>query len=448
VRRLLTISAFLGIAIRIAAQVDCFAEVALDRHSVYIQQPFRVTITVLTSTWYTAPLEFDNIQVPGAFLLKFDRTIPGIFYRHNKQYAGLQFYFIVFPYNPGELTFPSFDIVAHTGATGSSKSAGITISTKPQKVLIRPIPEAEKDGWLVAKEVSITQHWSRSLRGLKVGDVVERTVVIRAAGTLPQFIPPLQPQPLDFAGSYLQDAQLKDLRNQDDANGLLTQRIIYLLEKEGDFTLPEIPVIWWNPNSNRSYSRSAARTTIHIDANPALGMLSTIKDSIASLHKPVMAARKHVLRVLGMPWYAFAFVLLSALLATWTAVRTLVNFYHRYQRRRTAWLASEAYAFRRLMRANGTLPSLIKAMYAWWDKTLMSRDSLSIIHGLHKNRYTRLRMQLDADLWQWYKIGSREPVAGSDFKKELKIFRKEMREKQLARENTTSWCQRSTPPFV
>src|ERR1700754_4321428 len=111
-----------GTAPKANAQVSCFAEISLDRHSVYVQQPFRVTITVLTATWYTAPLEFDNIQLPNAFVLPFDQTTPGMFDARGKQYAGLQFYFIVFPYQSGTFVFPSIEIVAQTPPEGESKS--------------------------------------------------------------------------------------------------------------------------------------------------------------------------------------------------------------------------------------------------------------------------------------------------------------------------------------
>src|SRR5579862_3326915 len=78
-----------------AQRGDCYADVVLDRNSVYVQQPFRVTITVYTATWYTAPLQFNNLQIPHAFIIPFDQTVPGMFNFNNKPYAALTFYYIV-----------------------------------------------------------------------------------------------------------------------------------------------------------------------------------------------------------------------------------------------------------------------------------------------------------------------------------------------------------------
>ena len=140
---------FPGIALTTTAQPDCFARVTLDRHNVYVQQPFKVTITVLTATWYTAALSFDNIQVPNAFILAFDRTTPGMFSQGGQQYAGLQFYYIVFPYKEGEFVFPAIDIVAQTPPPGSSQSRNITISTPAQHFSVKRSEERRvgKECW-------------------------------------------------------------------------------------------------------------------------------------------------------------------------------------------------------------------------------------------------------------------------------------------------------------
>src|ERR1700761_6052378 len=111
------------------AQVTCFAQTQLDRNSVYAQQPFKVTFTVLTATWYTAPLQFDDIQIPNAFVIPFDRTQSGMFTVAGKQYPGLQFYFIIFPYVPGSYTIPPIKIVATTPAVGEGVAQKVILYT-------------------------------------------------------------------------------------------------------------------------------------------------------------------------------------------------------------------------------------------------------------------------------------------------------------------------------
>ncbi len=149
---------------RTIAQAHCFARIALDRSTVYVQQPFKVTITVLTATWYTQPLEFDNIQISNAFTLPFDQTTPGMFNVNGKQYAGLEFYFIVFPL-PGRRLHLTTD--QHSGRTpteGSSTATKVKIATPARRFIVKPVPDKLKgNDWLVAKNVFISERWNKPL---------------------------------------------------------------------------------------------------------------------------------------------------------------------------------------------------------------------------------------------------------------------------------------------
>ncbi|HEX6226250.1 MAG TPA: BatD family protein [Chryseolinea sp.] len=348
---------------------SCFARVQLDHRSVYVQQPFKVTITVLTATWYTAPIEFDNLQVPNAFVLPFDRTFPGMFEHNGKQYAGIQFYFIVFPYRAGKFTLPAITVHATTPPEGSSESRRITIKTPAQHFTVKTVPDNEGGTWFVAKSVAIHEHWNKSLSNLKVGDIIERTVRVRANGTLPQFIPALTEKKLDFANVYPQDPELKDLRTEYDANGELTQSFIYLLEKEGDFVIPPMPVRWWNPNVRKIQTRSLRQHALHVKANPDLGMVATIRDSleVAQQGAPTTLAKKEPLMIMGIHWYWFALYALASLIILYALIRLLVkvsrSLYINYVRYRS----SEQYWFRHLMSSPASQPIFWQRLYQWWD---------------------------------------------------------------------------------
>ena len=411
------------------SQVNCFAQLALDRHSVYVQQPFKITITVLTATWYTAPLDFENIQIPSAFIMSFDQTTPGIFKINGKQFAGLQFYFIVFPYKEGNFTIPAIDITATTPPEGSAVSTKIKLKTSPTAFIVKPIPENMKDeNWLVAKNVNIRESWNKSLQNLKVGDVVERTITIDASGTLPQFIPQLQKDSLDFASSYLQDADLKDERNDYDANGRLTQSMVYLLEKEGDFTIPAVQVKWWNPLSSRVYSRSAPAAKIRVKANPDLGILATLKDSLNATHASTLTTipQKKKLTILGMPWYLAIAYASALLIGLYFLIRVSIRIFRSYKIRHAIYLGSEQYAFRKFMRAPVRLSLIISPLYTWWDKLQMPDKSSSISWQMHRQQFKNIGKELSCYYKELYEEGNSAATANNSFKKEIRQYREKM----------------------
>ncbi len=348
---------------------SCFARVQLDRSSVYVQQPFKVTITVLTATWYTAPIEFDNLQVPNAFVLPFNRTTPGMYDHNGEQYAGIQFYFIVFPYKAGQFTIPAITVHATTPPKGSSESRRITIKTPVQHFTVKSIPDNVEGDWLVAKSITLHEHWNKPLSDLKVGDVIERTVTVQARGTLPQFIPPLTEEKLNFANVYPQDPELKDTRNAYDANGELTQSFIYLLEKEGEFVIPSMKVQWWNPNAGKINARSLPQHTLHIKANANLGMVTTIRDSlnVAQQVVPASKAKDQSLMILGMHWYWFMAYALTTLFILYVFVQVIIRLVRQLKKRYASYKRSERYWFRSLMRTSDPMV-FWKRLYQWWDR--------------------------------------------------------------------------------
>src|SRR6202012_2135334 len=345
------------------AQVKCFVQTQLDRSTVYAQQPFKVTITVLTATWYTAPLEFDNLQIPNTFIMPFDQTLPGMFTIKGDKYAGLTFYYIVFPYKEGHYTLPPINIVATTPPVGDYKGVKVNVKMQPVSYIVKPVPKNFiGDNWFVAKDVSIDEKWNRNLSKLKVGDVISRTITINARGTLPQFIPELKTDSLSWGSVYPQPATLADTRDQYDANGQRVQSVTYLLEKEGDFTLPPSSIEWFNPINGKVYKRNTPLVKIHVAANPNLGILKTTKDSL-NAKQPVKATIKvkhGPYLIYGIPWYYFVLYSLVALCLCYFIVHMLIRLYRYIHNKYIAYRVSEDYWFSKFTGSSNALPSLLK----------------------------------------------------------------------------------------
>ncbi|RFM27311.1 BatD family protein [Deminuibacter soli] len=410
------------------AQVHCFVQTQMDRQSVYAQQPFKVTFTVYTATWFTAPLDFDNIQIPDAFILPFDRTQPGMFTRSGKQYAGIQFYFIVFPYKAGKFTIPAIRIVAQTPPEGQSTSKKITLASAPQSFIVKPNPPSFTGAdWFVAKNVFISEDWDKSLSHLKVGDVVKRTVTINAKGTLPQFIPAAARDTLDWASTYIADAVLEDTRDDYDANGIRKQTFTYLLEKEGAFRFPAKTITWWNPYSGKVYRKTTGVVNVQVQPNPNLGILTTLKDSLNAgvTQAPVAAVHKGPLQIMGMPWYWFACIAAGAVLLLYWLVLLLLRLYRWAVQWRKRVLQSEAHWFRKLLLSPLQLPVLLRNLYHWWDRSGINREAAftSTLPAAEQ----QLQQEMHTYFHEVYHNNTVAAKAGTAFKKRLRHYRKAQR---------------------
>lgn len=419
----------------------------MDNHSVYAQQPFKATFTVLTATWYTAPLQFENLQIPNAFIIPFDQTQPGMFDINGKKYAGLQFYYIVFPYKPGNYTIPSIKITATTPPEGEAVAKEIIIATAPQNFVVKPTPSNFTGDWFVAKDVIITQQWKRPLSNLKVGDVIERTIVTNAKGTLPQFIPELKTDSLNWASVYPQDAALKDTRDEYDANGVRTQTFTYLLEKEGDYMLPAAVIKWWNPYSKKLFQRSTGAVKIHVAANPDLGILATIKDSLNAA-KPVVAEEKKSTGpylIYGIPWYWFTLYALAALLFIYILIKLCIRLYKRVHRQYINYVNSEVYWFRKFEKSSLQFPGILQQLYNWWDRFKTPVASSSIKEETIKQDGAKIADELEILYKNVFEEDNMQAEANAALKENIKTYRKRIIQEGAVKTDMIDERQQSWP---
>jgi len=352
----------------IKAQTDVFARIRSNAQEIYVKQPVKVSITVYTATWFTQPLDMGNIQVPNAFVLPFKRTQSAIQYVNKKKYATLEFFYLIFPYQAGELTIPAMDIVAESPPEGDYKGRRIDLKTNPITIKVNPVPRvADDQNWMVATNATITERWNRPLTDLKVGELIERTITIRASGTLPAFIPPLHIEQPNWAGIYPREPELKDTRTNTSANGILIQRYRYLLEKEGTFEVDPVSISWWNPHLQKKYSRETKATTLTIIPNPDLGILATMRDSL-SISQSVdnLAEEDKELTIFGLSIYQFSILVILIIILTFLIIQLLKRVIINVRYRKAAYINSERYYFHQLLKALGNdQQDTLNALYLW-----------------------------------------------------------------------------------
>ncbi|MGL1889469.1 MAG: BatD family protein [Reichenbachiella sp.] len=371
---LLAICFWLLASVQLSAQeVDAFIRISMSPTKVVEKQPIKVKITAYSSTWFAEPLDFQNVQVPNAFIMPFARTQSGIHYVEGKKYAGLEFFFLVFPYKAGDYTFPALEIKTSIPPEGDWKGKPTTLRTRPRKFVVSELQGGKDMPDMVAKNVYLSDRWTKDLNRVKVGDVITRSVYIRAKGTLPSFIADIHMEELDFASIYEKQPTLKDERDDNDANGLRIEKYAYLFEKEGEFEIPSVSISWWNPYVKRKYEKKIPARKITVLPNPDLGLVASIKDSLDLLSGNNLGAdeaktwRDYVPIVIDYAQKVIP-VLVGVWLLTWLVVRLI--------RIRKSYLGSEKYYFHQLTRRKD-----LQSLYQWYDQY---RQGKALSPSLHE----------------------------------------------------------------
>ncbi|WP_439184855.1 BatD family protein [Carboxylicivirga taeanensis] len=335
-------------------QSQNFATLKVNTKKVYKQQPVKATITVYTSTWFTDSPDLGNVAIPNAFVIPFKRTISGIQYVNNAKYATLEFFYLIFPLEAGQLAIPELSIEVSTPAEGQYKGVRRQLKTKALSIQVLAAPSNFKGSeWLVAKDAYISDTWNSDLNELKVGDVIERTITTRALGTLPAFIPATTITQPTWASIYPRQPQINDTRTKTDANGQRIEKYRYLLEKEGSFNIEPVSISWWNPYLQKQYTRSTKPLSVIVQPNPDLNMLTTMRDSLQTAAVPVATTEADTpLLIFGMSPKKLTLLLLAVILVVWLLTKSWKKFVSYIQRQRKIYLNSDTYLYHQLIKAH------------------------------------------------------------------------------------------------
>ncbi|UZD21841.1 hypothetical protein [Algoriphagus halophytocola] len=357
-----------------------WSQVALNRSSTYVGQPVEVKISVYTSTWFTTGLDLGNIKVNGAFTVYF-RPVSISIQQDGKTFPGVQLIYHVFPYTDKDIIFPALDIEVESPAEGDYKGKKHIVKTEEKPIKVKPIPSKfSTNEWLVADGLSVTENWSGDRNKVKVGDVLERTISRTAAGTVSQLIPPIAWDSISNVGLYPSRSEVADQKTKTSISSSRIERMRYLFEKEGEVIIPELVFTWYNPYRNQLYKRTLKEVKIQVAPNPDLGVLASVRDSLALQQEELAveeAEEDQPLTILGMSPEKFAVVLLVAILFLVILVKLLRRSIHSFQQRRQAYLISEEFHFNEFKKASksNSQRTIVAKLYRWLDALELEEPS-------------------------------------------------------------------------
>jgi hypothetical protein len=373
-------------------QRHLFSEVSIDRSKVYVGEPVEVSVGIYTSTWFTKGVNFGNIKVNGAFTVYF-RSVSSSKQINGKNYAGVVAIYNVFPYDNKDLIFPSLEFTVETPNEGDSKGVKRVVKTKARNISVKAVPNNyDQDEWLVSSSVSVNESWQGDLKNVKIGNVIQRTIYRKAFGTVSELIPPIKWDSVQGVSMYPTRAEINSEKSKTSISASRSDGVRYLFEKEGTVTLPEITVTWWNPRQNKLFKRTLKEKTIQVLANPDLGMLESVKDSLA-LYNQVLSEETFVeeeLNILGLSlkdFLTYLGIILGSLLLIYKFLKWLLitkGLLKKWRHQREAYSNSEKYYFKLFLTeaTKKNSNASLNAMYNWIDRLGLKEPTL---HYLAKN---------------------------------------------------------------
>lgn len=372
-----------------AAQNAPFASISVNKNEVYVGEPIKIVVTAYTPTYFTAPANFENIKIPGAFTVFF-KSEPTSNTFNGKRFSGIKKTYNVFPYEAKDLTIPPFNIKVTTpGAEGGYQGIEMTLSTRERKIIVKDVPNNfDENEWLVASNLQLRESWIGNTKEVKVGDVISRNVERTVYGTVAELIHPIVWDSLPNVSMYPTRSNIENIKSETAISAKRTEGVRYLFEKEGTYIIPEKEITWWNPVQNRLYKKTLSGLTIEVKPNPDLGMITSMKDSLDSLNQKIQKEQTQVeeekkeLTILGLSLRDFLIVAVAVIVLLVYLIKYLKKVYSRYKEKKAKFLKSEPYYFMKFLKSISSQKTgkILNNMYQWIDKLELEQPT---IHSLN-----------------------------------------------------------------
>jgi hypothetical protein len=411
---------------------------------VYIGQPVQLVVSVYSSTWFTSGIDVGNIQIDGALTVYF-RSVSNSRTFSGKNYAGVDFFYNVFPTQEGTITIPSLTINVESPKPGGYKGIKHTITTKPKSVNVKGVPIGyDPNNWLVARSLNVTEKWSSPLQNVKVGDVLQRTISRSSAGTLSEFIPATQWDSVVGISLYPKRPQVSTNKSKTAVSARRTETVNYLFEKEGDITLPAIEYVYWNSRTKKFYKKQIDSISINVKPNADLAMLASIKKSLQKEGLTELEEETKPFLIFGLTpkvFIKYFIFLLLELYFLFIVFKRVIKF---YRKKHSEYLKSEFYAFKKVTKTirNNDINLFTKTSNAWLLKLETHDMTLKkLITDFGTDKFDKVINQINEDTYKLHEKSDKTnfEMLSNELKNARKRYFKEQKQVTSSKQKNNPW---------
>lgn len=167
----------------------------------------------------------------------------------GKAYDVIEKTIAIFPQESGEIRISPTRFEARIIANGRITGRKV-FESEAHTITVRPIPAPPADhpdaAWLPARDLEVTESWSREPRRLVAGEPISRTVSVSVLGQLETQIPVLDIAEPDGINMYPDQPELSRSFETGGIRGQRTDNYAMIAVGDGDVTLPPLDVPWFN----------------------------------------------------------------------------------------------------------------------------------------------------------------------------------------------------------
>lgn len=251
-------------------EADVFVTSEIDRPEAYVQAQILYRIKVYRAVATRQPALREPTITGAEVLVELagdERTYEAIL--NGKAYNVVERVIALYPQESGEISISPARFEARVLRDGRITGRKV-FASDAHTVKVLPIPappdEFPDATWLPARDVSLSEEWSRDPQRINAGEPVTRRLTISALGQIETQIPALEPPSIDSLNVYADKPELSRRIEADGIRGIRKDQYALIGVNGGAIELPELQVPWWDIEAGAWQVARLPARTINIKA--------------------------------------------------------------------------------------------------------------------------------------------------------------------------------------
>ncbi len=231
-------------------EADVFITSEVDFNETYVQAQVLYRIKVYRAVATRQPALRDPVFGGAEVLIEVagdERSYEALL--NERTYNVVERVYAVFPQESGEVTISPARFEARVLRDGRITGRKV-FESAAQTIDVLPIPVPPADNptaaWLPARELQLTENWSREPSELAAGEPITRIVTISALGQLETQIPVIAPPVVDGVNVYPDRPELSRQVEAGGIRGMRKDQYAMIGVKSGVISLPPLEMPWWD----------------------------------------------------------------------------------------------------------------------------------------------------------------------------------------------------------
>lgn len=235
-------------------EAEVFITSEIDFEETYVQAQVLLTVKIYRSVATRQPALRDPI-VSGVEVLSElagdDRSYEAVI--DGMAYNVVERVYALYPQESGTIDISPARFEARVLRDGRITGRKV-FESEPLTVTVNPIPPRPAEFpdaiWLPARDLQISEDWSRDAGEITAGEPLTRHVAISALGQLETQIPALDEPEVDGINVYPDKPELSRRVESDGIRGIRKDQYAMIGLKASTVTLPALELPWWNTTTS------------------------------------------------------------------------------------------------------------------------------------------------------------------------------------------------------